>query len=132
MDGLMSYRCFGRARSLRSDRAWLMFGRYAATKRDERSNLSVAGLGMFPMAYVHEMSPYLQPENADRHVGIGVSRHMHSSHAASHVDVGVSLYMSLSQASRHVCARVSPHMRPEACRLTQRRSCGAFSLARDF
>ncbi|KAG2250209.1 hypothetical protein Bca52824_080345 [Brassica carinata] len=45
MDGLMSYRCFGRARSLRSDRAWLMFGRYAATKRDERSNLSVAGLG---------------------------------------------------------------------------------------
>ncbi|KAF3519831.1 hypothetical protein DY000_02058609 [Brassica cretica] len=36
----------------------------------------------------HKMSPYLQPENADRHVGIGVSRRMHSSHTASHVDVG--------------------------------------------
>ncbi|KAF2609205.1 hypothetical protein F2Q68_00043100 [Brassica cretica] len=80
----------------------------------------------------HKMSPYLQPENADRHVGIGVSRRMHSSHTASHVDVGVSLYMSLSHLSRHVCVRVSPRMRPEACRLTHRRSCGAFSLASDF
>ncbi|KAF3600895.1 hypothetical protein F2Q69_00035617 [Brassica cretica] len=30
--GLMSYRRFGRARSLRSDRAWLELGRYVATE----------------------------------------------------------------------------------------------------
>ncbi|KAF3494297.1 hypothetical protein DY000_02053900 [Brassica cretica] len=43
MQGLMSYRRFGRAWSLRSDRAertlcrWLELGRYVATERDERS-----------------------------------------------------------------------------------------------
>ncbi|KAF3540330.1 hypothetical protein F2Q69_00023363 [Brassica cretica] len=45
MNGLMSYRRFGRARSLRSDRASaravtelrLELGRYVATERNERS-----------------------------------------------------------------------------------------------
>ncbi|KAF3532110.1 hypothetical protein DY000_02039001 [Brassica cretica] len=48
MHGLMSYRRFGRARllrsdrawlarSLRSDRAWLELGRYVATERNTRS-----------------------------------------------------------------------------------------------
>ncbi|KAF3583920.1 hypothetical protein F2Q69_00029949 [Brassica cretica] len=32
MHGLMSYRCFGRARSLCSDRAEWTFGRHVATK----------------------------------------------------------------------------------------------------
>ncbi|KAF3566686.1 hypothetical protein DY000_02015188 [Brassica cretica] len=32
MHGLMSYRCFGRARSLRSDRAEWAFGCYAVTE----------------------------------------------------------------------------------------------------
>ncbi|KAF3522810.1 hypothetical protein F2Q69_00046054 [Brassica cretica] len=171
MHGLMSYRRFGRARSLRSDRTGRTLGRYVATERDGRSvaiiptKLYLGNIhcdvfltehdllrkdilvfcGDLDVNFIvtvfdpnirkilqHKMSPYLQPENADRHVGIGVSRCMHSIHAASHGDVGVSLYMSLSHASRHVCARLSPRMRPEACRLTYRRSCGAFSLASDF
>ncbi|KAF3585872.1 hypothetical protein F2Q69_00031037 [Brassica cretica] len=37
MHGLMSYRCFGRARSLRSDRAEQTLGRYVATEQDKRS-----------------------------------------------------------------------------------------------
>ncbi|KAF3518905.1 hypothetical protein DY000_02063325 [Brassica cretica] len=37
MHGLMSYRRFGRARSLRSDRAWLELGRYVATEQDQCS-----------------------------------------------------------------------------------------------
>ncbi|KAF3540915.1 hypothetical protein F2Q69_00019644 [Brassica cretica] len=34
MHGFVSYRHFGRARSLRSDRAWLELGRYVVTERD--------------------------------------------------------------------------------------------------
>ncbi|KAF3539017.1 hypothetical protein F2Q69_00023965 [Brassica cretica] len=37
MHGLMSYRRFGRAWSLRSDRAWLELGRYVAAERDRCS-----------------------------------------------------------------------------------------------
>ncbi|KAF2551769.1 hypothetical protein F2Q68_00037535 [Brassica cretica] len=37
--------------------------------------------------YKHEMSPYLQPKHADRHVAGRVSRRIDSSHAASHLDV---------------------------------------------
>ncbi|KAF3485757.1 hypothetical protein F2Q69_00057559 [Brassica cretica] len=82
--------------------------------------------------YKHEMSPYLQPKHADRHVAGRVSRRMDSSHAASHLDVGVSLSMLLSHAARHVCARLSPHMQPEACRLTHSRLCGSILLVDDF
>ncbi|KAF3608954.1 hypothetical protein DY000_02047956 [Brassica cretica] len=82
--------------------------------------------------YKHEMSPYLQPKHADRHVAGRVSRRMDSSHAASYLDVGVSLSMLLSHAERHVCARVSPHMQPKACRLTHSRLCGSILLVDDF
>ncbi|KAF3602757.1 hypothetical protein F2Q69_00036848 [Brassica cretica] len=66
MHGLMSYQRFGRTRSLRSDRAEQMLGRERAACmygtsvmtelgssvfRSSYSDLSVAGLGMFPMAY---------------------------------------------------------------------------------
>ncbi|WZZ52681.1 hypothetical protein YC2023_052788 [Brassica napus] len=71
--------------------------------------------------YKHEMSLYLQPKHAGRHVAGRVSRRMDSSHAAIHLDVGVSLIMLLSHAARHVCARVSPRMQPEACGLTHKR-----------
>ncbi|KAF3541943.1 hypothetical protein F2Q69_00021759 [Brassica cretica] len=37
MHGLMSYRRFGRARSLRSDRAWLELGRYRPSGTNARS-----------------------------------------------------------------------------------------------
>ncbi|KAF2611202.1 hypothetical protein F2Q70_00011704 [Brassica cretica] len=37
MHGLMSYRCFGRARLLRSDRAWLELGRYVSSELNGRS-----------------------------------------------------------------------------------------------
>ncbi|KAF3585523.1 hypothetical protein F2Q69_00026186 [Brassica cretica] len=82
--------------------------------------------------YKHEMSPYLQPKHADRHVAGRVSRRMDSSHAASHLEVGVSLSMLLSHATRHVCARVSPRMQPEACGLTHSRLCGSILLVDDF
>ena len=64
--------------------------------------------------YKHEMSPYLQPKHADRHLAGRVLRRMDSSHAASHLDAGVSLSMLLSHAARYVCARALPRMQPEA------------------
>ncbi|KAF3527769.1 hypothetical protein DY000_02042934 [Brassica cretica] len=39
MHGLVSYRCFGRARLLRSNRTGRTLGRYVATERDGHSEL---------------------------------------------------------------------------------------------
>ncbi|KAF3489802.1 hypothetical protein F2Q69_00054767 [Brassica cretica] len=45
MHGFVSYRCFGRARSLRSDRTERTLVRYIATERDGRSVATTEGDG---------------------------------------------------------------------------------------
>ncbi|KAF3584827.1 hypothetical protein F2Q69_00027540 [Brassica cretica] len=57
---------------------------------------------------------------------------MNTRHAEGQLNMEVSSGMAIEHATGQVDAHVSPHMRPEACRTTHRRSGGSFLLADNF
>ena len=80
----------------------------------------------------HEVSQYLRSAHANRHAEARVSRCMNTIHAERQVDVEVSSGMARDHATGHVDAHMSPRMRPEAWRMTHRRSSGLFLLVGNF
>ncbi|KAF3532924.1 hypothetical protein DY000_02040895 [Brassica cretica] len=67
---------------------------------------------------MHEVSPRMQPNHADRHVCAAVAPFMSSSHAASHLGGLVASCMCPGHAASHVEHEVPPRMRPEPCEAT--------------